>query len=324
MGTLPGDELVGTRASPPKPQVFLALMSTCAERPIMAARARKSLFAGWRWANATGALVLWCGLAAGAAGGPPPLQCEFDGIVSGPCRLEGGDGSRQSGDSRSITASGLARRAVAPSGWYLAAGVQAENFFLPNDAGVPERLQDYAAVFSLEYYVGDEIAGAFTVHPGWYFAGHATAAAWDVPVDFAAGLPVTADLSGVLGFSNARFYHHALPVIGLIWTAGKRLRVEAVYPEPALVMSINRTTSLRLGGEVGGGGFLADEPSGRTVVEYVSYRVGAELSGTWRPGAKLTLGAGVEPVRSFDFFRRRERLHGGGGAFLKVSATFSR
>lgn len=238
--------------------------------------------------------------------------------------MEGAGVNLAGGDSSAITLSGISRHELSFKGWYYSAGAQAENYFFATNPAWPRRLQDYAAMLSLEYFEGAENVAALTVRPGWYFESRPTAAAWDVPVDLTAGFPLLTALDGVVGFSNARFYHHALPVLGLIWTINPRWRIELVYPEPAVVVSLSPTMSLRLGGELIGAGFLSDARPVRTPIEYESYRVGAEWSGAGPAGFKFALGAGVEAERDFDFFRQESRLHGSGAGYLKLSATYSR
>jgi len=145
-----------------------------------------------------------------------------------------------------------------------------------------------------------------------------------MPVDLTAGVPIAGPVNGVVGFSNGRFYHHALPIFGLIWTVNSRVRVELAYPEPALVLDLGQSSELRLGGEIVGGGFLSDPKPVRTVVEYDSYRVGAQWTRTWKSGIKLALVAGVEAERSFDFFRQGRRLHGSGAGYLELNVTYAR
>jgi hypothetical protein len=253
------------------------------------------------------------------------MESEFDSVLTANCRLDGSPGpADRGGDSASFTASLLMRNALAAKGWYWGWGIQAENYLF-NDSGVgPRRLQDYAGLFTLEYFQADEKAAALTLHPGWYFENHPVPSAWDVPVDLVTGIPISGAIDGVIGFSNGRFYHHALPIFGVVWTVGPRVRIEAVYPEPALVLTLSPTTSLRFGGELGGAGFLGDPRPERTVIEYSSYRVGAEFGGDWRPGLHLALAAGVEADRSFDYFSQHYRLHGGGAGYVKISATLSR
>lgn len=261
-------------------------------------------------------LAVCAGRLAGKAG-PVLVEGDLAGIVTG----VGAPG----GSARMVTASWITRRPLALGGWYWSGGVQAENFSFSNDRVIGlRRLQDYAAVLSLEYFAGAENVAALTVRPGWYFENRVSSAAWDIPVELTTGVPLTKSLSGVVGFSNSRFYHHALPIFGVVWTSSPRLRFELVYPEPAVVFTLSPAMQLRLGGELTGAGFLSDARPVRTVVEYTSYRVGAEWSDTWRPGFKLALGAGVEAERTFDFFRRQGRVHGGGAGYLKISATYSR
>lgn len=288
----------------------------------MPAATRISFWASRGGARTIGALAALIASSLCDAAAPALQQSEFSTVLAGSCRLDASAGEKQVGNSRTIIASAFARRALAVKGWYLVGGIQAENYFFSNGPAWPRRLQDYAAIVGVEYYVGEENVASLTFRPGWYLETHPGAAAWDIPVDFTTGIPIIPGLNGVVGFSNARFYRHALPVFGLIWTLGSRVRIEAVYPEPALVFTINRAASLRVGGELTGAGFLSDERSGRTAIEYVSYRVGAELRGTWRPGKKFGVGAGVETERNLDFFRLGQRLHHRGVGYLKFSLTF--
>jgi hypothetical protein len=256
---------------------------------------------------------------------PPGVEGELSATAAGSCTLDGpAAASVRAGSSRALTAAVRGRRALADRGWYWTGGVQAEDFSFAGGPAWPRRLRDFAAVFSIEYWQGSEIAAALTLRPGFYFETRPVAAAWDVPVELAAGVPLTDSLSGAVGFSNARFFHHAVPIAGFIWTASPRVRVELVWPEPAVIFDFSRDLRLRLGGELSGAGFLSDAHPARTAVEYSSYRVGAELSGAWRPGLRLNLGAGVEAERSFDFFRAQGRFHGGGAPYLRLGLAFSR
>ena len=189
----------------------------------------------------------------------------------------------------------------------------------------PRRLQDYAATLSLEYFQGAEnCGGAHGMRPGWYFENHPTAAAWDVPVDLTAGFPVMTAIDGVVGFSNARFYHHALPVLGLIWTINPQWRIELVYPEPAVVITFNPTMSLRLGGELTGAGFLSDARPVRTPVEYESYRVSAEWSAPGaEPVSNLCWAPASRPSVTLISSDKKADATGGAG-YLKLSVTYSR
>ena len=255
---------------------------------------------------------------------PAAIELTVDEAFTGKCQLNGPGGSVDGGSSRADSLTLLYRKALPLTGWYWGWGIQAENYSFGGSSTKSKRVQDCAGLFSVEYYQGSEKAASLTLRPGWYFEGHAVMAAWDLPVDLVIGIPIAGPVSGVVGFSNARFYHHALPIAGVVWTMNPRLRLELVYPEPALVVPIGATGSLRLGGELTGTGFLADSRPERTAVDFASYRVGAEGSGEVLPGLRLVLGAGVEIERSFDYFALNKRLHGSGARYARISVVISR
>ena len=147
--------------------------------------------------------------------------------------------------------------------------------------------------------------------------------AWDVPVDLITGVPLTRQINGVIGLSTARFYHHPLPIFGLLASLGPHTDLQLVFPEPAIIYSPRAGTSWRLRGELDGTGFLAESRPGRSVVEYASYLVGFEFRSTPRLGRELSVSAGIEAVRSFDYFHEQRRLHGGGTAYVKTGLKFS-
>ncbi len=242
---------------------------------------------------------------------PALVETQFDTVAAG-------------GDAHAITASILSRHALPMRGWSWGFGLQAEQFSFDGRAGRPQRLRDAAAVLKLEYFTeAGEPGATLALRPGWYFGEHATGKSWDVPVELTSGVPIVRGLDGVVGFSNGRFYHHAVPILGVGWTINPRLRVEAIYPEPAVVWTLSATNALRVGGELSGGGFLLETPRGNRVVEYANYRIGAAWTAKWRAGFVTTLGAGVETNRDFDFFREDRRLHGSGAGYLRLGTTVS-
>ena len=193
---------------------------------------------------------------------PPALEFQFDTVATGARQLEAGGPRISDGASQAITGSLLARQPLSAKGLYWGYGLQAEKFSFEGNKGLPRRLQDYAAVFALEYYEGTEPVAALILRPGWYFADRVTANAWDVPVDLTTGLPIARNLNGAIGFSNSRFYHHPLPIVGVVWMVNEHVRIEAIYPEPAVVFTLSATCSLRLGGELTGGAFPWTAPRG--------------------------------------------------------------
>jgi hypothetical protein len=268
-----------------------------------------------RWLTAGTVFIL---LAGPIEAVPPSQEYQLNAVTLASAHVVDLKGKDYSSKAQEMSAGFLARTPLIAPSFYLGVGLRAENYYFSEAVSTLHRLQDYAAVLSVEYFSGEENAAALTLRPGWYFGGRPRATAWDVPVELTAGLPISSNLDGVLGFSNSRFYHHALPILGFVFKVTPRLRVEAVYPEPALVFIINPKTTLRIGGELTGAGFLADAGARSTVVEYASYRLGVELSGEWRRGIDYAVGTGYEAERSFDFFRSLGRLHGHGAAYIRL------
>jgi hypothetical protein len=226
----------------------------------------------------------------------------------------------------SVQFSVLDRTAISQSAWYFAWGAQAQRYDF-SSSGIPagstglglSRLQSIAADLRLEYFehsssadAAEEAAAELSLQPGWYFEHHFSMQAWDIPVEAGTGVPIPGlkSLTGAIGFENARFYHHAVPYFGVIWQPSDRFRLEALYPEPALVFEPRRGLNLRFGGELVGAGFLTDALPARTPVEYDAYRIGATVTYLDNNGLKISAVIADETEREFDFFREHRRVHG--------------
>jgi hypothetical protein len=255
---------------------------------------------------------------------PPTMTADLETTVTSGSRIAGAGFSYDDISSTSFAMSLLRRWQIGSGKWYQGIGLNAENFsFTTKDGLLPSRLQDYAAQLSLERFEEGECVASLTVSPGLYFEKHASRSAWDVPFEAFSGIPISSGINGVLGLSNGRFYHHAVPVAGIVWQVTPHVRIEAVYPAPALIITTSQRLVLRLGGELVGGGFRTDSSrDGHGVVEYDSYRIGATVNYT-RRRLILTFGVGVEAERNFDFFRQGQRLHGSGASYGKLGAEWT-
>ncbi len=224
----------------------------------------------------------------------------------------------------SVSASWLQRLALPFPDWYWGGGLCADvyTFHGANSLGL-SRLQDCAAQFSLEYFVAGEAAVSVIVRPGLYFENHPGLSSWDIPVEAVSGVPFTKTFNGVLGLLDARFYRRAVPVVGVVWTPNDQVRLEAVYPEPALVVTFNPQWEARLGGELTGAGFRTDASLGHRGLEYSTYRVGATLTGGLAAHLKLTGGGGYEVERTFDFLHESRRVHAGSAPYVRLNLEFA-
>ena len=211
------------------------------------------------------------------------------------------------------------------AGWRAVAGVDAEDtrFTGAQPPGTPTNLRSVSADLRVEYWQDDEVEANLALRPGEYYQDRPSSGDEDVPIEAWSGVPIPGlkDLAGVLGLETARFYHHPIPIAGLVWTINPTVRIEAFYPEPALVVTPNKTFTARLGGELIGDGYLARTLLGETPVEYYAYRLGA--SAQWKSGPiNFSAAAGDEVEREFDFFRQRRRIHRGGRAYAELGITW--
>lgn len=215
----------------------------------------------------------------------------------------------------------LQRWPLAQSPWYLGIGVQAETFsFRGAHAQQPRQLQDVALPLCLQYFVGNTPAAEFSAKPGLYFENDANTRAFDVPLQAITAVPLSRNLNGVIGAVGARFYHHTIPVVGLSWTIRPALRLDAVFPEPALTYTPTPAWEWKLAGELQSGGFHTPS-NGR--LEYYSYQLKGRVTFSPTRSWKLSGALGMEIERSFDFFDRADRERGHGALLIQLGAEWS-
>jgi hypothetical protein len=233
----------------------------------------------------------------------------------------------QSVGRQSATTAGvdwLQRQPLPFEHWYWGAGLSADryDFSGTNTLGL-NRLQDFAAQLSVEYFVGDDAVASVVVHPGLYFEDRPTGADWDIPVEAVTGIPLNSAFNGVVGLLDARFYRRLVPVAGIVWTISPQVRLEAVYPEPALVITGTSQVELRLGGELIGAGFRTDAALHNRAVEYTSYRIGGKLTGKLLRQLSVSAAAGYETGRTFEFLHGPRRVQGGAAPYVGVSFEYA-
>ena len=214
----------------------------------------------------------------------------------------------------------IERQPFASGPWYFGWGAQSRIFAFGGGSALPiKRLQEVSGQLTLEYFIKAEPVAFLGLKPGFYFENHLSGASFDSPIEAETGIPIAAHLAGVIGGSYGRFYHHPIPIIGLIWTLNPQVRLEAVFPEPALVITASKNLEVRLAGELLGDGFKTDPGPNSTRVEYYAYRVGAKISYQASPGLKVSAALGAEVEREFDFYQVHRRYHGRPAPYFELS-----
>ena len=227
---------------------------------------------------------------------------QIDGAYGAEADYAGGSSSVWSGRAqlgfiRPITGIGLL--ANRDGQWQLRLGLDHERFEFSGLA-LPSRLQRVSAVIALEYRIGRQIGILLEARPGVHFENSIRSNAWNCPVLFGIGIPVTERFAVALAGRYDAFAEN--PFIGgpgFVWKISDRLTLDAVPPEPRLRWAASEVLSLWLGGEVAGGAFRTES---NALVDYSDYR--ASIGATLRQGAWLMeAGAGVSFEREWAFHR---------------------
>jgi hypothetical protein len=216
--------------------------------------------------------------------------------------------------------------------WYLRLGVEYERYdFGGTDNGLPNHLQAVSGHLAFEYVVKDFPGVGIELDPGVYFQNNANWNAFDVPGKAFVSFPLKKDkVFAVVGIGWGQFQDPPVaPGGGIIWLINDKLRLQGVFPKPALVYQPNDDWDLRLLGELNFTGFRADDVVSPTehklnlhdpVVQYSEDRAGAEVRYTGIKHLKLIAGAGVTFERNFNFIRANQEKRTDAAPYVRIAA----
>jgi len=199
--------------------------------------------------------------------------------------------------------------------WYFRLGVEYERYdFGGTNNGLPDHLQAVYGHLAVEYIVKDFAGAGLEFDPGVYFQDNVTGDAFDIPIKAWFSFRLIDDkVFAVVGLGWALYQDPAVaPGGGIIWRINDKLRLQGVFPKPALIWQPNDDWDLRLIGELNYQSFRTDDVVSHTehkldlhdaVLQYSEYRAGAQIGYTGIKHLKLMVGGGVTVERDFDFFR---------------------
>src|SRR5919108_4912120 len=207
-----------------------------------------------------------------------------------------------------------AHRFLITGKWYFRAGVEYERFdFDGTNNGLPDHLQTVHALLALEYVVHDHAGAGIEIDPGLFFQNDVHGNDFDIPAKAFFTFPLKKDkIFAVLGVGFALNQNPIVaPGGGLIWLFTDHLRLEGVFPKPALVYNPNDDWEFRVGANLFFESYRTDDVLTREVklrvhnaiVQYSEERVGAMATYSHFKPFDITLDAGVMIQRDFDFFR---------------------
>jgi hypothetical protein len=215
--------------------------------------------------------------------------------------------------------------------WYFRAGVEYERYDFGNsDNGLPNHLQAAYGHLALEYVVKDYAGASIELDPGAYFQNSVTGDAFDIPVKIFVTFPLKKDkIFGVIGLGGGIYQDPVVaPGGGIIWLFSDKLRLQAVFPKPALVYQPNDDWEFRILGELNYTSFRTDDvltterklQLHNAVVQYSEDRAGVQAGYSGFKPFKIIAGAGVTILRDFDFFRAHQSKRTEPAPYVRIAA----
>src|SRR6266478_6440376 len=207
-----------------------------------------------------------------------------------------------------------AHRFLITGKWYFRAGVEYERFdFDGTNNGLPDHLQTVHALLALEYVVHDHAGAGIEIDPGLFFQNDVHGKDFDIPAKAFVTFPLKKDkIFAVIGVGFALNQNPIVaPGGGLIWLFTDHLRLEGVFPKPALVYNPSDDWEFRIAGNLYYESFRTDNvytPAAKLVVhdpvvQYSEDRAGLQATYSHFKPFDITLDVGCTFRREFDFFR---------------------
>jgi hypothetical protein len=202
--------------------------------------------------------------------------------------------------------------------WYLRLGVEYERYdFDGTDNGLPDHLQAVYGHLAVEAVVKDHAGAGIELDPGVYFQDKISGDAFDIPGKVFVTFPLKKDKVFAAVALGWGIYQDppVAPGGGIIWLINDKLRLQGVFPKPALVYQPNDDWEFRLIGELNFTSFRTDDVVSHTehklnlhnaVVQYSEDRAGLQIGYSGFKPFKIIAGAGATIERNFDFFRAHQ------------------
>jgi hypothetical protein len=214
--------------------------------------------------------------------------------------------------------------------WYFRLGAEYERYdFGGTDNGLPDHLQAVYGHIALEYVVKDHAGAGIELEPGVYFQDHVSGDAFDIPGKVFVTFPLKKDkIFAVVAMGWGLFQDPPVaPGGGIIWLFSDQLRLQAVFPKPAIVYQPNDDWDFRIIGELNYTSFRTDDvltterklQLHNALVQYSEDRAGVQIGYSGFKHFKFIAGAGVT-IRDFDFFRAHQAKKTDPAPYVRIAA----
>src|SRR5947209_6761997 len=224
-----------------------------------------------------------------------------------------------------------AHRFLITGKWYFRLGVEYERFeFGGTNNGLPDHLQTLHALLAYEYIVHDHAGAGIEIDPGPYWQNHIDGDAIDVPWKVWVTFPLKKDKIFAVISAGGSLYSNPIvaPGGGLIWLFTDHLRLEGVFPKPALVYNPNDDWEFRVAANLFFESYRTDDvitPQAKlqvhnAIVQYSEERVGVQATYSHFKPFDITLDVGCTIKRRFDFFRAEASAKTDPAPYVRLAA----
>ena len=212
--------------------------------------------------------------------------------------------------------------------WYARLGAEYMRLdFGGSDNGLPGHLQAIFAHLAFEYVIYDRAVAGIRLHPGFYFQDRISLDAFDIPWKLFGGFPLKRDkLFVFLGLGGSIYQNPPVgPGGGIVWLISKKLRLEGVFPKPALIFEPSEHWQIRAYGDLLHETFRTDDVETpifelhNAVLEYSERRAGVQVSYFGLRGFTFIAAAGCTFERRFNFYRAEQSEEIDPAPFLRLS-----
>jgi hypothetical protein len=215
--------------------------------------------------------------------------------------------------------------------WYFRAGVEYERYdFGGTDNGLPDHLQGLYGHLALEYVVKDHAGISLELDPGVYFQSSIGSDNFDVPGKAYVSFPLKKDkVFATVGLGWGQFQDPVVaPGGGITWLISDKLRLQAVFPKPALVYEVNDDWEFRILGELNYLNVRTDDvvtterklQVHNAVLQYSEYRAGVQFAYSGIKHLNIIAGAGATIERDYDFYRIHQSKRTDPAPYVRVAA----
>lgn len=198
------------------------------------------------------------------------------------------------------------------------------SFGLPARAPLPNTLQELSAIIGIDMQFSDSILARVEAQPGFYGTNHFKGDQINVPFIAGGTYIYNPNVQFIAGVSvDWEREYPVIPAAGIRWKFSREWVLNLVLPEPRLEYTPIKPLTLYLGANIKQTNFRMDDDFGRdhgiprldhAVLSYSEARGGVGVDWKVASFATLSVEAGYQPYRSFDFHRADLRFHEDGSA----------